>query len=73
MTALGLHYHTQAFCSSTELGLLSAVAPLISSTGSRLSGLVAPWHVESSQTRDGTHVSCIGRRILTHCITREVQ
>ena len=27
-------------------------------------GLVAPGHVESSQTRDQTHVPCIGRRIL---------
>ena len=31
------------------------------------SGLVAPLHVESSQTRERTHVPCIGRRILTHC------
>ena len=29
-------------------------------------GLVAPWHVESSQTRDRTHVPCIGRRIPNH-------
>ena len=35
-------------------------------------GLVAPWHVGSSQTRDGTCVPCIGRRILIHCATREV-
>ena len=27
-------------------------------------GLVAPQHVESSQTRDQTHVPCIGRQIL---------
>ena len=27
-------------------------------------GLVAPQHVESSRTRDQTHVSCIGRWIL---------
>ena len=27
-------------------------------------GLMAPWHVGSSQIRDGTHVSCIGRWIL---------
>ena len=36
-------------------------------------GLVAPWHVESSWTRDRTHVPCIGRQILNHCATREVQ
>ena len=65
MTALGLHCHTQAFSGSTELGLLVAVAPLVSSTGSRLSGSVVPWRVESSQTRDGTHVSCIGRTSLS--------
>ena len=35
-------------------------------------GLVAPWHVGSSQTRAQTHVLCIGRRILNHCTTREV-
>ena len=36
-------------------------------------GLVAPPHVGSSQTRDRTCVPCIGRRILNHCATREVQ
>ena len=35
-------------------------------------GLVTPWHVGSSQTRAGTHVPCIGRRILKHCTTTEV-
>ena len=34
-------------------------------------GLVAPWHMGSSQTRDRTHVPCIGRRILNHCATRK--
>ena len=28
---------------------------------------------ESSQFRDGTHISCIGRQILYHWATREVQ
>ena len=36
-----------------------------------LTGLVAPWHVGSSQTRARTRVPCIGRRILNHCATRE--
>ena len=36
-------------------------------------GLVAPRHVGSSQTRARTRVPCIGRRILNHCTTREVQ
>ena len=35
-------------------------------------GLVAPGHVESSQTRNGTYVPCTGRRILIHRTTREV-
>ena len=34
-------------------------------------GLVVPQHVGSSQTRDQTHVSCIGRQILYHWATRE--
>ena len=36
-------------------------------------GLVAPWHVESSWTRDRTCVPCSGRHILIHCATREDQ
>ena len=35
-------------------------------------GLGAPWHVGSSQTRDLACVICIGRWILTQCVTREV-
>ena len=35
-------------------------------------GLVAPQHVESSQTRNPTHIPCMGRRILNHWTTREV-
>ena len=35
-------------------------------------GLVAPRHVGSSQTRARTRVLCVGRRILDHCATREV-
>ena len=41
----------------------------LSSCGAR--GLVAPWHVGSSQTRARTRVPCIGRQILNHCATRE--
>ncbi|KAJ8796035.1 hypothetical protein J1605_002797 [Eschrichtius robustus] len=37
-----------------------------------LTGLVAPWHVGSSQTRARTHVPCIGRQTLNHHATREV-
>ena len=45
---------------------------LLWNTGSRHMGLVPPWHVEPSQTRDRTHVPCISRRIPIHCSTREV-
>ena len=37
----------------------------------RCSGLVAPLHMGSSQTRDWTHVPCHGRWILIHWTTRE--
>ena len=36
-----------------------------------LTGLAAPWHVGSSQTRARTCVPCIGRQTLNHCATRE--
>ena len=36
-----------------------------------LTGLVAPWHVASSQTRDRTDVPCIARWSLNHWTTRE--
>ena len=34
-------------------------------------GLVALWPVGSSQIRHRTHISCIGRQILYHWVTRE--
>ena len=34
-------------------------------------GSVAPWYVESSQTRDQTTVSCIARQNLNHWATKE--
>ena len=37
-----------------------------------LEGLVAPWHLESSWTRNWTRVPWIGRRIPIHCTTRQV-
>ena len=58
--------------------LLTVVASLVSEHGLRACRLqelwcmrlVAPWHVESSQTRDGTLVPCIDRGILNHWTTR---
>ena len=41
------------------------------SSSSRCSGLVAPGHVGSSQTRDRTCVSCVGRLTHNHWTTRE--
>ena len=38
-----------------------------------LTGLVAPRHVGSSQTRVRTRVPCIGRQTLNHCATGEAQ
>ena len=38
-----------------------------------LTGLAAPRHVGSSQTRAQTRVPCIGRQTLNHCATREAQ
>ena len=35
-------------------------------------GLVAPWSVESSWTKNQTPVSCTGRQIVIHCTQREV-
>ena len=48
-----------------------AQAPDAQAQQSWLTGLVAPRHVGSSQTRARTHVPCIGRQILSHCATRE--
>ena len=60
-------------------GLLAAVTPLVaelrlagfSNCSTRLhylwcTGLVAVQHVESSQTRDQTHVPCIRKQIFIH-------
>ena len=58
----------RAFCSRSEQGLLTCHG----AWALGCTGLVAPKHVESSQTRDGTHVPCTGRQILNHWTTREV-
>ena len=61
-------------------GLLIAMASLVAehglwSVGSVVAahGLVAPWLVEPSRSRDQTDVPCIGRWILNHWITSKVQ
>ena len=60
--------------------LLFAMVFLLQGMGSRVHGLqhlwhmdsAAPWYVESSQSRDWTHVPCTGRWILNHWTSREV-
>ena len=84
LTLLTLHCSTQAFSTCSEQGgLLSACSAQSShcagfscgaqAVGHRHTGLVAPQHVGSSQTRDQTCGPCIGRQILNHWTTREVQ
>ena len=71
------------FSSCSKQGLLSSCGPWAShcsdfsycgawvqQLGSK--GPVAPRHVESSWTRDQTHVPCFGRQIPNHWSTREV-
>ena len=53
--------------SSCDLG---ALEHKLSSFGAW--GLVAPRHMESSWTRDGTCVTYLGRQILIRCATRAV-
>ena len=87
MAVLGLRFCARAFSSCGKWGplFITVRGPLIIAASlvaehrlqtRRLSklwltGLVAPWHVGSSQTRARTRVSCIGRQILNHCATRE--
>ena len=53
------------------LSCCGAQAPDVQAQQLWLTGLVAPRHVGSSQTRARTRVPCIGRWILNHCATRE--
>ena len=46
--------------------LSSCGSQALESRFSRHMSLVAPWHVESPHTRDGTHVPWVGRQILHH-------
>ena len=86
MAVLGLRFCARAFSSCGKRGpLFIAVRGPLTIAASRcgaqapdaqaqqlwLTGLVAPRHVGSSQTRARTRVPCIGRQILNHCATRE--
>ena len=69
LAVLGLCCCAWAVSSCGKRGILFVAEP-----GSRSSNFSScdTWHVGSSQTRDQTHVPCIGRRILNHCATREI-
>ena len=84
MAVLGLRFCARAFSSCGKWGpLFIAVRGPLTIAASRcraqapdaqaqqlwLTGLVAPRHVGSSQTRARTCVPCIGRQILNHCAT----
>ena len=88
MAVLGLRLCARAFPSCGKPGPLfiavrgpltipaspcGAQAPDAQAQQLWLTGLVAPRHVGSSQTRARTHVPCIGRQTLNHCATREAQ
>ena len=57
------HYRSLSCC--------GAQAPDAQAQQPWLTGLAAPRHVGSSQTRARTRVPCIGRQTLHHCATRE--
>ena len=87
MAVLGLRFCARAFSSCGKWGpLFIAMRGPLTITASLvaghrlqtrrlsqlwLTGLVAPRHVGSSQTRARTHVPCIGRQTPNHCATRE--
>ena len=83
MAVLGLCFCARAFSTCGKWrplfiavrGPLTIAASLVADGAQAqqlwLTGLVAPWHVGSSQTRARTRVPCIGRQILNHCATRE--
>ena len=68
--------HSSSRCAGLPLSqplLLRSKAPDAQAQQLWLTGLVAPRHVGSSQTRARTRVPCIGRWTLNHCATREAQ
>ena len=69
---VGATLHRGAWASHyRSLSCCGAQAPDAQAQQLWLTGLVAPRHVGSSQTRAQTHVPCIGRHIPNHCATRE--
>ena len=72
MRQVGATLHRDARASHCRgLSCCGAQAPDTQAQQLWLTGLVAPRHVGSSQTRARTRVPCIGGQILNHCATRE--
>ena len=68
----GATLHRGAWASHCRgLSCCGAQAPDAQAQQPWLTGLVAPRHVGSSQTRTRTRVPCIGRQTLNRCATRE--
>jgi len=76
------HWGSFSYCRARALGRMgfSTCGTPLSSWGSQapeygfnvwLMGLVVPWHVESSQVKDWTCVSCTGRQVLYHRAIKE--
>ena len=64
--------HCSGFsCAAQALGTRALIVGVVGLSSCGTWALVAPSHVEPSQTRDWTCVPCLGRRILL-CPTREV-
>ena len=73
-SSLGLASHCFGFscCRVVAQGLIRCGSWALERAGFSPEGSVAPPYVESSWSRGGTHVFCIGRWILIHCATRIV-
>ena len=63
----GLHWLRRA-----GIPVRGAQVPGVKASVVAAQGLAAPRHVESFQTRDQTHVPCVGRQIPNRWTTREV-
>jgi len=70
--ALASHCGGFSCCRVVAQGLIRCGSWALERAGLSPEGSVAPPYVESSWSRDGTHVFCIGRWILIHCATRIV-
>ena len=76
-SAWASHWGGFSCCRAWALGLWASIVvshglSICGSQALECRGLVAMQHVGPSQTRDQTHVPCIGRGTLNDCTTREV-